>query len=118
MKALGRVVSAVALAVSAGLATSAVGGASPRPATHVALSVARADRAEQRAYVQAVRAINRAFAAAVAAAKEQLRASLSGPRTPGQRFTARAQFRLAIAQASAARDAALVKLGPPPHPRS
>jgi len=67
-----------------------------------------------RTYAQAVHAIDRQFLKAVAAAKRIEVSQLAHATTQGQRNTARQRYRLAIAEATTARDEALVALGPPP----
>ncbi|HEV2427108.1 MAG TPA: hypothetical protein VGS61_02675 [Acidimicrobiales bacterium] len=70
--------------------------------------------AATKSYWAKVAAINSQFVAAVKQAKAQLAAALALAKTPGQRSTARAQYTLAIVEATQVRDAALVALGPPP----
>jgi hypothetical protein len=65
-------------------------------------------------YRAEVQAINREYAAAVNRAKATLTLDLSTARTAGERSTARAQYTLAIVEATQTRDQELVALGPPP----
>lgn len=70
--------------------------------------------AASKAYWAKVAAIDSQFATAVKQAKATRDAQLALAKTPGQRSTARAQYTLAIVEATQVRDAALVALGPPP----
>ena len=65
-------------------------------------------------YRAEVQAINRQYLAAVNQAKATLTVELSTAKTAGQRSTARAQYTLAIVEATQTRDQELVALGPPP----
>jgi hypothetical protein len=116
VRALRRVAGATALLVSLGVVAPVVAGAAP-PTTvahgHSSHDTP-ANALSAKAYAAAIKQISRSFANAITAATKKLKSALAAATTPGQRATARAKFRLAVAVASAARDAALVALGPPP----
>ena len=65
-------------------------------------------------FKQLRQAINDSFKSAVQAAQQTFQASRGQATTAAARSTARATYELALAQAAAARDAALVNLGKPP----
>jgi hypothetical protein len=65
-------------------------------------------------YRQLRQAINESFKNAVQVAQQTFQSSRSQATTAAARSTARATYELALAQAAAARDAALVNLGKPP----
>lgn len=100
-----QVVAALAMGVSLALVAPVVASARTTVTTvgHSALT-----------YRHSVKLIDHQFLAAVASAKRSLVNELSHAKTQGQRNTARARYRLAIALAITARDEALVALGSPP----
>lgn len=71
-------------------------------------------RHDLKVYRAEVIAIEKTYVAAVDQARSTLASALSVAVTLGQRSTARAQYTLAIVEATQARDQALVNLGPPP----
>jgi hypothetical protein len=85
-------------------ATTTIRAVSPMKAYQRALVAYRSARAD----------INRSYQSAIEAAQSFYVASLAAARNSAQRSTARATWRLAITEATAAREAALLPLGKAP----
>jgi len=116
-KWLARIGTAVALSVTLGVALPAAtyAGADGSTTTTTQLNTSHNSPLTPKQFHNAEKVINRKFENAVRAAQAQLITALSASHSPGDRSTARAQFRLAVIAASSDRDAALVQLGSPPN---
>ena len=68
----------------------------------------------QRHYLEQLKVINHTFVAAIKTAKSNFNLAMSASTNSTQRISARASYKLAIAQATVARANALVALGNPP----
>jgi hypothetical protein len=109
--------SLVALAIVGTLGVGAPVVASAHGTTTTTVRVVSPMKAYERtlsAYKSARVAINRSYQSAIEAAQSVYVASLAVARNSAQRNTARATWRLAITEATAAREAALLALGKAP----
>jgi hypothetical protein len=102
------------LGVGAPAVASAKGAATIAPTTFKAVSPMKAYDKALNAYKASRVAIRDAYQSAVDEAQSAYQASLSVARNSSRRSIVRATLRLAITEATAAREAALLALGKPP----
>jgi hypothetical protein len=101
-------------ALALGTPVAAFAGSNDSTTTTATFPSLRTYQSSAHAYRTQLRAINLAFIEAIGVAKTDYQSALVSATSSSDRITARATMRLAIADATAARAAALTALGKPP----
>lgn len=114
-----RSLAAIAIVATLGVGVPAVASASTTTTTTTTFKAGNAQKVYRqglKVYQEERRAIDVTYQAAVQSAMASYESSMSNATSSAQRSAARAAMRLAIVQASAVRQQALVTLGNPPTP--